>query len=61
MIIATGGHVDHGKTLLVKALTGIDTDSLPQEKVRGMSIDLGFAYHDIGNGSSLAFIDFPGH
>ena len=61
MIIATGGHVDHGKTLLVKALTGIDTDSLPQEKVRGMSIDLGFAYHDIGNGSSLAFIDVPGH
>ena len=61
MIIATGGHVDHGKTLLVKALTGIDTDSLPQEKVRGMSIDLGFAYYDIGNGSSLAFIDVPGH
>ena len=61
MIIATGGHVDHGKTLLVKALTGIDTDLLPQEKVRGMSIDLGFAYHDIGNGSSLAFIDVPGH
>ena len=44
MIVATAGHIDHGKTLLVKALTGVDTDRLPEEKARGISIDLGFAY-----------------
>jgi selenocysteine-specific elongation factor len=44
MIVATAGHVDHGKTLLVKALTVVDTDRLPEEKKRGMTIDLGFAY-----------------
>ncbi len=44
MIIATAGHVDHGKTELVKALTGTDTDRLPEEKARGLSVDLGFAY-----------------
>ena len=48
MIIATAGHVDHGKTSLVKALTGLDTDRLPEEKQRGMSIDIGFAYADLG-------------
>ena len=56
MIIATAGHVDHGKTSLVRALTGVDTDRLPEEKRRGMSIDLGFAY--LG---SIAFVDVPGH
>ncbi|MGH6886293.1 MAG: GTP-binding protein, partial [Geminicoccales bacterium] len=56
MIVATAGHVDHGKTTLVRALTGVDTDQLPEEKRRGMSIDLGFAY--LG---SIAFVDVPGH
>ena len=56
MIVATAGHVDHGKTSLVRALTGVDTDRLPEEKRRGMSIDLGFAY--LG---SIAFVDVPGH
>ena len=46
MIIATAGHIDHGKTLLLKALTGVDTDRLPEEKKRGLSIDLGFCYSD---------------
>jgi len=61
MIVATAGHVDHGKTLLLKALTGVDTDRLPQEKQRGLSIDLGFAYIDLGEGYSLGFVDVPGH
>ena len=61
MIVATAGHVDHGKTLLLKALTGVDTDRLPEEKKRGLSIDLGFAYSDLGDGVSLGFIDVPGH
>ena len=61
MIVATAGHIDHGKTLLVKCLSSKDTDSLPEEKLRGMSIDLGFAYKDLGNNISLGFIDVPGH
>ena len=61
MIVATAGHVDHGKTELVKALTGIDTDRLPEEKVRGLTIDLGFAYHKLDNGQLLGFVDVPGH
>jgi selenocysteine-specific elongation factor len=61
MIIATAGHIDHGKTLLVKALTGIDADRLPEEKKRGMTLDLGFAYTDLANGARLGFIDVPGH
>ena len=61
MIIATAGHVDHGKTLLIKALTGVDTDRLPEEKERGLTIDLGFAYHDLGDGDILGFVDVPGH
>lgn len=60
MIIATAGHVDHGKTTLLRALTGVDTDRLPEEKQRGMSIDLGFAYADFG-GRQVGFIDVPGH
>ena len=61
MLIATAGHVDHGKTVLVKALTGIDTDRLPEEKARGLSIDLGFAYHTRSDGAVLGFVDVPGH
>jgi selenocysteine-specific elongation factor len=61
MIIATAGHVDHGKTLLVKALTGVDTDRLPEEKKRGMTIDLGFAYLPVESGEPIGFIDVPGH
>lgn len=61
MIIATAGHVDHGKTLLVKALTGVDTDRLPEEKARGLTIDLGFAYRDLGDGHVTGFVDVPGH
>ncbi|NKB47908.1 MAG: selenocysteine-specific translation elongation factor [Alphaproteobacteria bacterium] len=61
MIIATAGHIDHGKTLLVKALTGTDADRLPEEKQRGMTIDLGFAYHRLADGTMLGFVDVPGH
>lgn len=61
MIIATAGHVDHGKTLLVKALTGIDTDRLADEKKRGLTIDLGFAYHPFDEAGTLGFVDVPGH
>jgi len=61
MIIATAGHVDHGKTSLVNALTGIDTDRLEEEKQRGLTIDLGFAYTDAESGGRLGFVDVPGH
>ena len=61
MIIATAGHVDHGKTSLVRALTGIDTDRLPEERARGLTIDLGFAYVPLGDGRLLGFVDVPGH
>ena len=61
MIVATAGHVDHGKTLLVKSLTGIDTDRLPEEKKLQMSIDLGFAYKTLDNGMTMGFVDVPGH
>ena len=61
MIVATAGHVDHGKTALVRALTGVDTDRLPEEKRRGMTIDLGFAYLPLAGGEPVAFIDVPGH
>ena len=61
MIVATAGHVDHGKTTLVRALTGIDTDRLAEEKRRGLSIDLGFAHADFGLGEPIGFVDVPGH
>ena len=61
MIFTTAGHIDHGKTLLVKVLTGTDTDRLPQEKARGISIDIGFAYLTIPGVGLLAFVDVPGH
>ncbi len=60
MIVATAGHIDHGKTALVKALTGIDADRLPEEKARGITLDLGFAYARRG-ALSLGFVDVPGH
>ena len=61
MIIGTAGHIDHGKTSLVKALTGVDTDSLKEEKLRGITVDIGFAYQDLGHGEVLGFVDVPGH
>ena len=61
MIVATAGHIDHGKTALIKALTGVDTDRLPEEKKRGITVDLGFAYQRDSHGTSLGFIDVPGH
>jgi len=61
VIVATAGHIDHGKTLLVKALTGVDADRLPEEKQRGLTIDLGFAYTPAADGSVLGFVDVPGH
>jgi selenocysteine-specific elongation factor len=61
VLVATAGHVDHGKTLLVRALTGVDTDRLPEEQRRGLTIDLGFAYQDLGEGHTLGFVDVPGH
>ena len=60
MIVATAGHIDHGKTALVKALTGVDADRLPEEKARGITLDLGFAYARRG-ALSLGFVDVPGH
>ena len=61
MIVATAGHIDHGKTTLVKALTGVDTDRLPEEKARGISIDLGFAYSKSADGHLIGYVDVPGH
>jgi len=61
VIVATAGHIDHGKTLLVKTLTGVDTDRLPEEKARGISIDLGFAYWPLEGGAVIGFVDVPGH
>lgn len=65
MIIGTAGHIDHGKTALVRALTGVDTDRLKEEKARGITIELGFAYQAIDaerpDGPRLGFVDMPGH
>ncbi len=61
IIVGTAGHIDHGKTALVKALTGIDADRWEEEKRRGITIDLGFAHLDLGSGLRLGFIDVPGH
>ena len=61
MIVVTAGHIDHGKTALVKALTGTDADRLPEEKSRGITIDLGFAYLRLPGGGSVGFVDVPGH
>ena len=61
MIVGTAGHVDHGKTALIRALTGVDTDRLKEEKARGITIDLGFAYMPGGDGGTIGFVDVPGH
>ncbi|HEY1130335.1 MAG TPA: selenocysteine-specific translation elongation factor [Roseateles sp.] len=62
MILGTAGHIDHGKTTLVRALTGVDTDRLPEEKARGISIELGYAYIDVPRHEErLGIIDVPGH
>ena len=61
MIIGTAGHIDHGKTALVKAITGVDADRLPEEKARGITIDIGFAYWPQPDGAVIGFVDVPGH
>lgn len=61
IIVGTGGHVDHGKTSLIRALTGIETDRLEEERRRGLSIELGFAYFDLPDGSRAGVVDVPGH
>ena len=61
MIVGTAGHIDHGKTSLVRALTGVDTDRLKEEKARGITIDLGFAYLPAPGGEVIGFVDVPGH
>ena len=59
IVIGTAGHVDHGKTTLVRALTGTDTDRLPEEKARGISIELGFAPVELGDGRTAAIVAVP--
>lgn len=61
MIVGTAGHVDHGKTALIRQLTGIDTDRLKEEKARGLTIEPGFAYPEVAEGVELGFVDVPGH
>ena len=61
VVIGTAGHIDHGKTTLLRALTGIDADRLPEERRRGMTIDVGYAHLDLDDGSSIDFVDVPGH
>lgn len=61
MIVATAGHIDHGKTSLIRAISGVNTDTLPEEVARGISIDLGFAHWNTGTGVTVGFIDVPGH
>ena len=61
LVIGTAGHVDHGKTALVRALTGVETDRFPEEKERGISIDIGFAQFQLPTGRKAALIDVPGH
>src|SRR5436190_24307845 len=61
LVLGTAGHIDHGKTWLVRALTGRDTDRLPQEKARGISIDLGYAPLELPDGKQLSVVDVPGH
>src|ERR687889_1951166 len=60
-ILGTAGHIDHGKTSLIKALTGEDTDRLKEEKERGISIDLGFAHLELDDGTIAGIVDVPGH
>ncbi len=60
-VLGTAGHIDHGKSSLIKAMTGIDPDRLPEEKERGMTIDLGFAWLSLPDGSEIGLVDVPGH
>ena len=60
-VVATAGHVDHGKSSLVLALTGTDPDRFPEEKARGLTIDLGFAFTTLPSGEVVGFVDVPGH
>ena len=61
VIIGTAGHIDHGKTTLIKALTGRETDTLEEEKRRGISINLGFTYFDLPSNKRAGIVDVPGH
>src|SRR5205085_10613286 len=61
VIVGTAGHIDHGKTALVKAVTGTDTDRLKEEKERGITIDIGFAHLALDSTTTAGFIDVPGH
>src|SRR5436309_7591840 len=61
VVIGTAGHIDHGKTTLLHALTGIDADRLPEERRRGMTIDVGYAHLSLDGGSTIDFVDVPGH
>jgi selenocysteine-specific elongation factor len=61
IILGTAGHIDHGKTSLIKALTGVDTDRLKEEKLRGITIELGFAHFELPGGQILGIVDVPGH
>src|SRR6266511_1224888 len=61
LTLGTAGHIDHGKTVLVRALTGVDTDRLPEEQRRGISIELGFARLELPSGRALSVVDVPGH
>src|SRR5690349_9525765 len=61
VVVGTAGHIDHGKTSLLRALTGIDADRLPEERARGMTIDVGYAHLAFDDGTELDFVDVPGH
>ena len=61
IVVGTAGHIDHGKSAIVRRLTGTDPDRLPEEKARGMTIDLGFAFYRTDRGADIAFVDVPGH
>ena len=61
IIVGTAGHIDHGKTTLIKALTGRETDNLKEEKQRGISINLGFTYFDLPSNKRVGIVDVPGH
>ena len=61
VVVGTAGHIDHGKTTLLRALTGIDADRLPEEQRRGMTIDVGYAHLALDDGTELDFVDVPGH
>ena len=61
LVVGTAGHIDHGKTTLLRALTGIDADRLPEERRRGMTIDVGYAHMTLPGGDAIDFVDVPGH